>query len=102
MAKYTINNRGGRVSVQQLASALAQRERAIRIGLEWLAAGGHVAITGEADAESVLLAPGSGEPNQYLQKELYIAVRGILEETAAYRQYFSRANLDSIMESALA
>jgi hypothetical protein len=102
MAKYAINNRGGRVSTQQLASALAQRARAIRIGLEWLAAGGHVAVTGEADADTVLLSPGSGEANQYLQKELYIAVRGILEETTAYRQYFARANLESIMESALA
>jgi hypothetical protein len=101
MAKYAINNRGGRVSIQELASATAQRERAIRIGLEWLAAGGHVAVTGDADAGAVRLSAGTGELNQYLQKELYIAAKGILEETAAYRQYFSRANLESIIESAL-
>jgi hypothetical protein len=37
--------------------------------------------------------------DQYLQKELYIAVKGILAETAAYREYFSRANLELVMES---
>ena len=101
MAKYVINNRGGKVSVRELASATAQRERALSIGLEWLAAGGHLTVTDEADADTVLLSAGKGETNQYLQKELYIAVKGILQETSEYRQYFSRANLRTIMESAL-
>ena len=95
MTKYAINNKGGKVSIKELASATAQRESVIRIGLEWLAAGGHVAVTGEEDA--VLLSAGSGEANQYTQKELFIAIRGILEETAAYREYFSHAALDSIL-----
>ena len=37
------------------------------------------------------LANGDGIPNPYLQRELYIAVKGLLEETAAYRDYFSCA-----------
>ena len=102
MAKYAINNKGGKVSIQGVASGMAQRERAIRIGLEWLVAGGHVAISRETDVGAVTLSAGPGETNQYVQKELYIAVKGILEETAAYRKYFSRANLESIMASALA
>jgi hypothetical protein len=97
MAKYVINNKGGKVSIRELASATAQRERAIQIGLEWLAAGGHVAVSGDADADPVVLAAGKGETNQYVQKELYVAVRGILEETAAYRAYFARASIESIM-----
>lgn len=102
MAKYIINNKGGQVSIRELASATAQRERAIRMGLEWLAAGGHVTVSGEAEADMVALSSGSGATNQYLQKEIYVAIKGILEETAAYRQYFSRANLESIMGWALA
>ena len=39
-----------------------------------------------------------GEANQYLQKELYLAVRGILYETAAYREYVSRAKIESLFE----
>ena len=51
---------------------------------------------GEADA--LLLSKGNGETNQYLQKELYVAVRGILEETAAYRSYFKRAEVEALID----
>ncbi|MCC6300165.1 MAG: single-stranded-DNA-specific exonuclease RecJ [Anaerolineales bacterium] len=94
MAKFAINNKGGKVSISELAVATAQRVSAVRIGLEWLAAGGHVSAVPEGEA--VLLSAGDGEANQYLQKELYVAVRGILEETAAYRTYFARASVESL------
>ncbi len=95
LAKYAINQRGGNVTVQGLAGATAQRVSAVQIGMEWLAAGGHVSIVGEGDA--VLLSAGNGETNQYLQKELYITVKGILEETAAYRAHFARASVDALI-----
>ena len=85
MAKFVIAKKGGETSISALAAATAQREVTVRIGLEWLAAGGHVAIRGEEDA--VLFSTGSGAGNQYVQKELYVAVKGLLEETAAYRRY---------------
>ncbi len=96
MAKFAINNKGGKVSVNELAVATAQRVNAVRIGLEWLSAGGHV--TALPEDEAVLLSAGNGEANQYLQKELYLAVRGILDETAAYREYVSRAKIESLFE----
>ena len=88
MAKFVIAKRGGETTISALAAATAQRESTVRIGLGWLAAGGHVAVTGEADA--VFLSTGSGEGNQYVQKELYVAVKGLLEETEAYRNYVAR------------
>jgi single-stranded-DNA-specific exonuclease len=94
LCKFVINQRRGHVALQELASAMATRESAVRIGLEWLAAGGHVAIVPEEEA--VVLSKGNGEANQYLQKELFIAVRGILEETAAFRAYFSKADLNQL------
>ena len=95
MARFIINQRGGKITIGELASVTAQREGAIRIGLEWLAAGGHVSIAGEEDA--ILLSTGNGKLNQYVQRELYLAVKGILEETAAYRAHFARANVDSLL-----
>ena len=74
---------------------MAARESAVRIGLEWMAAGGHISVTGEEDA--LFLSRENGEPNQYLQKELYLAVKGILEETAAYRAHFARADINNLM-----
>jgi hypothetical protein len=84
MTKYVINNKAGKVSIKELVVATAQRESVIRIGLEWLAAGGHIAVS----------------EHQYVQKELYVAVKGILEETAAYREYFSRANIEALIVGA--
>jgi hypothetical protein len=96
LAKYVINQKGGNVSVAELAVATGQREGAIRLGLEWLAAGGHISIQREDGAAQ--LGPGDHESNQYLQRELYTAVKGILEETAAYRLHFQRADAKSLIE----
>jgi hypothetical protein len=73
-AKYALNQKGGEVTVGELAVATGQREGAIRLGLEWLAAGGHISIQRDASQDALLLASGNGELNQYLQRELYIAV----------------------------
>jgi single-stranded-DNA-specific exonuclease len=96
LAKFVINQRGGKVTAQELAGVTGQREAAIKIGLEWLAAGGHISIEGQDGAYE--LSRGNGTINQYLQKELYIAVKGILAETAAYRAHFARASIESLFK----
>ena len=85
MAKFVIAKKGGETKISELAVATAQREPTVRIGLEWLSAGGHVTVTGEGDAVSLSTENRGG--NQYAQKELYVAVKGLLDETAAYRNY---------------
>jgi len=85
MAKFAITKKGGKTTIPELAAATAQRESTLRIGLEWLAAGGHVTVLSEDDA--ITLSSGDSEGNQYVQSELYVAVKGLLEETAAYRNY---------------
>lgn len=95
LAKFVINQRAGKVTVQELAAVTSQREGAVQIGLEWLAAGGH--ISARAEPEAYHLSAGNSNTNQYLQKELYTAVKGILQETAAYRAHFGRASLKSLL-----
>jgi RecJ OB domain len=97
LAKYVINQRGGKVTVGELAGVTGQRGGTIRLGLEWLAAGGHISI--QRDDETVFLSTGNSELNQYLQRELYLAVKGILEETEAYRAHFRRAEAESLIDS---
>jgi hypothetical protein len=92
LCKFVLNQRRGKITLLELASALAARESAVQIGLEWLAAGGHVSILPEEEA--LTLSAGNGEANQYVQKELYVAVKGILEETAAYRAHFAKADIN--------
>ena len=98
LAKYVINQKGGKVTAGELAVVTGQREGTIRLGLEWLAAGAHISIQRDSSKESLFLSAGNGESNQYLQRELYLAVKGILEETEAYRAHFQRADAESLME----
>jgi single-stranded-DNA-specific exonuclease len=86
LAKYATAHKSGKASVADLAAATAQRESAVRLGLEWLRAGGHISFLGEID---LTITSGTGDANQYAQKELYVAVKGLLDETAAYRKYFA-------------
>jgi len=95
MVKFAINQRGGKVKISELAVVTSHRETTIRLGLNWLAAGGHLIIKSEGD--ELQLAEGDGFPDQYLQRELFISIKGSLEETAAYRNFFTKAESKSLI-----
>ena len=87
LCKFVLNQRRGKTTVSELAAASAARDSAVQLGLEWLAAGGQLTVSMEEDA--VLLSKETQDKNPYLQAELFIALRGVLNETSAYRQYFA-------------
>lgn len=91
LCKYAINQRGGKATVHELAAAMASRESAIEIGLQWLGAGGQLSVNIEGDV--IALSAEKQEKNPYLQAELFIALKGILNETSAYRKYFASMEL---------
>jgi hypothetical protein len=68
----------------------------VRAGLDWLAACGHVVIEGETDGE-LHLAAGDGVRGDELPA-IKARLRALLEETAAYRAYFARAEAQALME----
>jgi single-stranded-DNA-specific exonuclease len=94
LCKYAINQRGGKATVHELAAAMASRESAIQIGLDWLAAGGQLSVSIEEDI--INLSAMKQEKNPYLQAELFIALKGILNETSAYRKYFATIDLKTL------
>mgnify|MGYP007002412430 CR=1 FL=1 len=81
-----MNKKEGKTSIQELASAMASREIGIEIGLQWLVANG--GLTVNVDDGQVVLSNEKQEKNPYLQAELFIALKGVLNETSAYRKYF--------------
>ena len=87
LCKYALKQRGGKATLHELAAAMASRESAIQIGLEWLAAGGQLGVS--VDEGQVTLSSKKQEKNPYLQAELFVALRGILNETSAYRKFFA-------------
>ncbi len=96
LCKFALNQKGGQTSLRELTAAMAARETAVEIGLEWLAAGGHLSLT--KNEEELVLSAGRQEKDPYLQAELFIALRGALAETAAYRAYFATtADLEGML-----
>jgi single-stranded-DNA-specific exonuclease len=96
MAKYALNQREGKASVAAMAAATAHRELTVRLGLEWLAAGGHLRIEGGED--DIQLLPGNAASDKEIQAELRAGVKSLLEETAAYRDHFARATPETLLD----
>jgi hypothetical protein len=87
LCKFAINKREGRATIRELAAAMAAREVAVQIGLDWLGASGELTVTMEED--TVKLTAGKQEKNPYLQAELFVALRGVLNETSAFRKFLA-------------
>ena len=94
LCKFVLNQRRGKAIISELASAMATRESAIQIGLEWMSATGQFSVSMKEN--QITLSAEKQEKNQYLQAELFIALKGILNETAAYRKYFGCADLKTL------
>ena len=89
---------GGVVSVAELAGATGQREVTVRRGLEWLAARGQLSLEEWLDGERVRLGAGGQEDSDALEP-LQDAIAALLAEAAAYRAYFRRASLETIIRA---
>ncbi len=98
LVKYTISKKDGKTKISTLAAVTAQREATIRLGLEWLAAGGQIVV--DVDGDEVSLSPQTTKVSEtfvvstsakYAQTELFLAIKGLLAETVAYRKHFHLA-----------
>ncbi len=85
LCKFALNKKEGKATLYELSAAMAAREAAVEIGLQWLASTGQ--LTASIEDAIVLLSKETQEKNPYLQAELFIALRGVLNETSAYRKY---------------
>ncbi len=90
LCKYALNHYGGKTRISDLAGAMAARESAVSLGVQWLAAAGHLRAALEDDGSALLQSQGAN-PDPYLQQEIFIALRGILREAAAFRRRLASA-----------
>ena len=101
LVKHALRAKGGRAEYADLAAAMGSREEAVRLGLQWLAAAGHVRIVDEDVTGFCLALAGAGETptrrRPALLDEDCDALRrrlaDLLAETAAYRRYFRQAKV---------
>jgi len=115
LVKHALRAHQGWVEVPVLAVATAQRESTVRAGLAWLVARGHVVVLGEGESEGggkgrvggaeaqvaharkLRLAAGDGTASADLPQAT-ARLRALLEETAAYRAYFARADAEALIQ----
>lgn len=98
LVRHVLQVEGGRARVSTLAAATAHREATVRVGLAWLATQGAISLLAEDDAD-VVLGPGNGVADAELD-QLTARLRALLEETAAYRRHFGRADGPALVRAA--
>ena len=84
MIKYVINYKGGRVKIDKLAAALAQRAEAIKQGLKWYEAAGQLGVDWLPRGE-VLMLQKAEPPHPPTQAQLENLLKNIFAETEIYR-----------------
>ena len=94
LAKYTLEKLGGSVTLARLASATAQRETVVRLGLEWLEARGLLTATVQDGQVQLAAAHSADAPKA---EGILGRLRVLLEETAAYRQYFKVSDKENLL-----
>ncbi|MEQ8186662.1 MAG: single-stranded-DNA-specific exonuclease RecJ [Candidatus Eremiobacterota bacterium] len=88
LIKYAIKQ--GKVKISFLAAATGSREIAVKKGLEWLSEKGYINMS-LTDDDEIFICEGNGKTGNHINDILY-ELKKIIEETAAYRKHFLRAN----------
>jgi hypothetical protein len=94
LLKHDLNQRGGQVVVARLAAALGHRTITARKGIEWLEASGQISVTGWTD-DHIAIAAGTGQKTEEIDT-LQAELKVLLAETAAWRAYYQRLNVEEL------
>ena len=98
LVKHALEKEGGCASLSRLAAATAQRMSAVQAGLDWLQASGYIRLL-RREGDLAWLARGDGKKTGELSQSRE-ALMHLLEESAAYRAYFARAEARLVVEGA--
>ena len=95
LVKYDVTSRGGRCQVSRLAAALGHRGLTVRKGIDWLEARGLISVI-HAEGDELMLDRAERRPADFLDT-VYRELQALLEETAAYRAFYSRVEARSLL-----
>ena len=98
LVKHAVEKEQGCASLNRLAAATAQRTLTVQAGLDWLQASGYIRLLRQEE-DLVWLARGDGIKSASLAK-FRETLRQLLEESAAYRRYFVKAEARLVIEAA--
>ena len=84
----------GHARLRRLAAATAQSGATVRAGLDWLVARGLCSV--EVEGHDAAISAGRGTPSSELRAAA-ARITALLEEAAAYRAHFARAEAQSLV-----
>jgi single-stranded-DNA-specific exonuclease len=94
LVKFVLKANHGRVRLTAMAAASAQTESAVQAGLAWFESHGDILILSRS-GEEWLLRSGQGQEGPDAAGRLN-RVKELLIETAAFRTYYRRANVEGL------
>jgi single-stranded-DNA-specific exonuclease len=97
LLKYDLTARDGHTLVTGVAAALGHREATVRKGIAWLVARGQIKVLAE-EQDAVTLGTSDGRASGDADR-VYRELLALLEETAAYRSYYRRAEASTLIPS---
>jgi len=96
LIRFTMNKRRGLVTLQELAAATNQHEWSIRKGIEWWLARGEISLVGTEGSAFTFQQGGILDQSSISKIEPELIT--LLQETAAFRNYFLRADPQQLLE----
>lgn len=99
LVRHALRADQGVIHLPELAAATAQRDITVRKGVDWLIARGNVTALEDNGSDLVLINGGSADLASIPLLEEQI--RALLQESAAYRSHYRRANAKDLIANAL-
>jgi hypothetical protein len=88
LVKYALSHKGGRISINELAAAMAHQVATVEAGLEWLQAHGDICCQ---SSDAMLAIEPGGKPDEAGIVTALARLQELLAETAAFRAYYFHA-----------
>ncbi len=97
LVKFSLKNKHGRVDLTELAAAMAHKEIAIRVGIDWLSIQGYSSRYTSGGDEIIF----SNKDRRVSTETSMITdqLKTLLEETTAFREFFIKTDPDTLIHS---
>jgi hypothetical protein len=95
LTKHAIHHKDGLVRPEQLAAKTAQTKAAVKAGIRWLSDQGHIKIL--VDEGDVMKLEEGDHDIQEQESKATRQLRTLLNESAAFRSHFARAEAETLI-----
>jgi single-stranded-DNA-specific exonuclease len=95
LVNHVLRRQAGIVGLDQLAAATAQTRVTVQAGIQWLSSQGHISILAD---DGVLLKLEHGDKDAVIPLSIRTdQLRALLQESAAFRAYYARAEAETLI-----